>query len=109
MAGAKASFEDEAYFQEIGLKVINTRESVIPVLKDLGFKVLESKANFLFVSHSTIQAKILFDELGNNGILVRYFNKPKIDNFLRISIGTPEDIEVLVTKLKEIILKYKKI
>lgn len=109
MAGAKASFEDEAYFQEIGLKVINTRESVIPVLKDLGFKVLESKANFLFVSHNTIQAKILFDELRNKGILVRYFNKPKIDNFLRISIGTPEDMEVLVAKLGEIILKYKSI
>lgn len=77
MAGAKASFEDEAYFQEIGLKVINTRERVMPVLKELGFKVLESKANFLFVSHNTIKAKILFEELRNKGILVRYFNKPK--------------------------------
>ncbi|EKQ57419.1 MULTISPECIES: histidinol-phosphate transaminase [unclassified Clostridium] len=104
LAGAKASFEDDAYFQSIGLKVIDTREKVIPNLKKLGFKVLESKANFLFVSHNTIEAKILFKELRNNGILVRYFNKPKIDNYLRISIGTQEEMEVLLEKLREIIL-----
>ncbi|WP_297429756.1 histidinol-phosphate transaminase [Clostridium sp.] len=104
LAGAKASFEDDAYFQNIGLKVIDTREKVIPNLKKLGFKVLESKANFLFVSHNTIEAKILFKELRNKGILVRYFNKPKIDNYLRISIGTQEEMEVLLEKLREIIL-----
>lgn len=105
LAGAKASFEDDAYFQSIGVKVINTREKIIPILKGLGFKVLESKANFLFVSHNRINAKIIFNELRNNGILVRYFNKPKIDNFLRISIGTQEDMEVLIAKLEQIILK----
>lgn len=107
LAGAKASFEDEAYFQSIGLKVINTREKVIPILRQLGFKVLESKANFLFVSHNIINAKIIFNELRNNGILIRYFNKPKIDNFLRISIGTEEDMEFLIEKLEEIVYKNK--
>ena len=105
MAGAKAAFEDEAYFQSIGLKVMAIREKVIPFLKDLGFKVLESKANFLFVTHNTIQAKIIFNELRNKGILVRYFNKPRINNFIRISIGTDEEMEVLISKLGEIILK----
>jgi len=107
-AGAKAAFEDETYFQSISLKVIDTREKVIPYLRELGFKVLESKANFLFVSHNTIHAKLIFDELRNNGILVRYFNKPRIDNFLRISIGTNEEMEVLIAKLREIIVEIEK-
>ncbi|MFT5875052.1 MAG: histidinol-phosphate aminotransferase [Clostridium sp.] len=87
------------------MKIINTREKVIPFLKELGFIVLDSKANFLFVRHNTINAKIIFNELRKNGILVRYFNKPRIDDFLRISIGTNEEMEVLILKLKEIILK----
>lgn len=107
LAGAKASFEDDAYFKNIGLKIINTRKKVIPSLEKLGFKVLESKANFLFASHEIINAKTIFNELRNNGILVRYFDKPKINNFLRISIGTEEDMEVLIEKLEEIIYKNK--
>ena len=103
LAGAKAAFEDEAYFQNITLKVITTREEVVPIFKELGFKVLESNANFLFVSHNTILAKHIFNELRNRGLLVRYFNKPKIDNYLRISIGTDEEMEILITNLKEII------
>jgi histidinol phosphate aminotransferase apoenzyme (EC 2.6.1.9) len=98
-AGAKAAFEDEAYFKNIRLKVIATREKVVPCLKELGFKVLESEANFLFVSHDSIPAKEIFDELRNRGILVRYFNKAKIDNYLRISIGTDEEMEVLIKEL----------
>ncbi|HEY8891362.1 MAG TPA: histidinol-phosphate transaminase [Clostridium sp.] len=107
LAGAKASFEDEAYFQSTRLKVIDTREKVIPSLRELGFIVLESKANFLFARHNTIQAKIIFNELKTRGILVRYFNKPRIDNFLRISIGNNEEMEVLISKLSEIILKIE--
>ena len=57
------------------------------------------------MSHNRINAKIIFNELRNNGILVRYFNKPKIDNFLRISIGTQEEMEVLIVKLAQIISK----
>lgn len=107
LAGAKASFEDEAYFQSIRLKVMDTREFVIPLLRDLGFIVLESKANFLFARHNTIHAKIIFEKLRNNGILVRYFNKPRIDNFLRISIGTDEEMKVLIIELRHIIQEIK--
>jgi histidinol-phosphate aminotransferase len=103
LAGAKAAFEDEAYFQTISFKIIETREKVAPILKELGFKILESKANFLFVSHNTIRAEVIFSELRNKGILVRYFNKPRIDNFLRISIGTDKEMEVLINTLKDII------
>lgn len=103
LAGAKAAFEDEDYFKSISLKIIETREKVVPILKTLGFKVLESKANFLFVSHNIIRAEVIFSELRNRGILVRYFNKPKIDNFLRISIGTNKEMEVLINNLRDII------
>lgn len=108
LAGAKAAIEDEEYFRKISLKIIRTREKVVPCLKELGFKVLESKANFLFVCHDTVPAKLLFQELRNNGILVRYFNKPRIDNYLRISIGTDEEMEVLINKLNEILHQLKK-
>ncbi len=103
LAGAKAAFEDEAYFRSITLKVIATREKVVPSFKELGFTVLESKANFLFVSHNRLPAKLIFSELRNRGILVRYFNKPRIDNYLRISIGTDEEMGILICNLKEII------
>ncbi len=103
LAGAKAAIEDEAYTRSISLKIIETRETVVPILRELGFKVLESKANFLFVSHNTIRAEVIFSELRNRGILVRYFNKPRIDKFLRISIGTNKEMEVLINNLREII------
>lgn len=103
LAGAKAAFEDEYYFKNISSKIINTRKKVIPYFKDLGFKVLESKANFLFVTHNRIHAKIIFNELKNSGILVRYFDKPRIHNFLRISIGTDEEMDILINKLRNIV------
>jgi histidinol-phosphate aminotransferase len=106
-AGAKAAFEDEDYFQSIALKVIATREKIIPSLKSLGFTVLESKANFIFISHDVIPSKVIFDELKNKGILVRYFNKPRIDNFLRISIGTDADMQTLIRELTSIKELYK--
>lgn len=107
LAGAKASFEDEDYFQNVRLKIIDTREKIVPLLKELKFIVLESKANFLFVSHTTINAKIIFNKLRKYGILVRYFDKPRINNFLRISIGTNEEMKVLIKKLKLIIIEIE--
>ncbi|MFL0194662.1 histidinol-phosphate transaminase [Clostridium sp. WILCCON 0269] len=105
LAGAKAAFEDEPYFKNISSKIINTRKKVIPYLKALGFKVLESKTNFLFVSHNKTHAKIIFRELKNDGILVRHFDKPRTHNFLRITIGTDEEMDILINKLKNIISK----
>ena len=107
LAGAKASFEDETYFQNVCLKIIDTREKIVPLLKELKFTVLESKANFLFVSHTTINAKIIFNKLRKYGILVRYFDKPRINNFLRISIGTNDEMKILIKKLKKIIIEIE--
>ncbi|ADL52865.1 histidinol-phosphate transaminase [Clostridium cellulovorans] len=103
--GAKAAFEDVEYFDTMCNKVIRTRERILPELEKLGFTVLESKTNFFFVSHKEMPAEEIFKELRANGILVRFFNKPKINNFLRISIGTDKEMDTLVETLKKIINK----
>lgn len=103
LAGAKASINDNEYFNEITKKIINTRENSTRQLRELGFKVLESKANFIFVTHEKANGKFLYESLKDNGILVRYFNKDRIDNYLRITIGTDNEMNVLIDKIKTIL------
>ncbi|WP_342505551.1 histidinol-phosphate transaminase [Sporosarcina sp. FSL K6-2383] len=103
LVGAKAAFEDEAYFKEITAKIIATRNETTVALKQLGFAVLPSQANFIFASHSSVSAERLYNELKKEGVLVRYFNKPGIDNYLRMTIGTDEQMERLLEKLTEIL------
>lgn len=93
--------KDEAYFRETLQKVINTRERVKGELKELGFVFQDSKSNFIFASHAKYSAKELFEELKKAGIYVRYFNKPRIDNYLRISIGTDAEMDELIAFLKK--------
>lgn len=103
LAGAAAAFEDEAYFRETAEKVIRTRERTVEQLLELGFHATDSKANFVFISHPTIAAKTIFQKLRDNGVLVRYFDQPRIDNYLRVSIGTDEEMAAFVAAVKEII------
>lgn len=88
--------KDDAYFKETLQKVINTRERVKDELKELGFYFQDSKSNFIFASHPNYPAKELFEALKQAGIYVRYFNKPRIDNYLRISIGTDAEMDELI-------------
>jgi len=104
IAAAVASFEDQAYFEEHSQKVISSREKLVDNLTALGFKVLPSKANFIFASHSTHDAGQLAKQLREKGIIVRYFNKPRINQFLRITVGTDEQNMRLVQTLKQDIL-----
>ena len=99
----KAAIEDKEYFEETRNKIIKTRENVIKTLREMGFKVLDSKANFIFASHKNFEGQYLYEELRNRGVLVRFFNKDRIDKFLRITIGTDEEMDILIEKLKEII------
>lgn len=92
--GAEA-VKDEAYFKETLAKIIDTREEAKKKLTELGFFCLDSASNFLFVTHNKIPAKQIFEELKTEGIYVRYFDSARIDNYLRISIGTPEQMEKL--------------
>lgn len=104
IAAAVASFEDQAYFEEQLQRVISSREKLVDDLTALGFKVLPSKANFIFASHSVHDACQLAQQLREQGIIVRYFNKPRINQFLRITVGTDEQNMRLVQTLKQDIL-----
>ncbi|MDO7445119.1 histidinol-phosphate transaminase [Acinetobacter baumannii] len=104
IVAAVASFEDQAYFEEQCQKVISSREKLVRDLIELGFNVLPSKANFIFATHSQHDAGQLAQKLREQGIIVRYFNKPRINQFLRITVGTDEQNARLVQTLKQDIL-----
>lgn len=97
------AIKDEKYFRDNLDKVICTRNWTRDRLNELGFKVFDSSANFLFVKPSGISAKALFEKLKERNIYVRYFNKPRIDNYLRISIGTDSEMQALIDAIKDII------
>ena len=99
----KAALADPAYFEECCGKIIATRERVKKELSRLGFSFGDSMANFLFVTHERISARELFEALKIKKIFVRYFNKPRIDNYLRITIGTDEELDQLLAFLKKYI------
>ena len=97
------SFKDDDYFVKINAKIIETREKTVKKLKELGFKVLNSSANFIFISHNKVFAGDLYKQLKDNGILVRYFAKDRIDNYLRVTIGTDEEMEIFIEKLEKLL------
>ena len=97
-----AAVEDEEYFIETIKKITDVRENTKKELKKLGFTFTDSKSNFLFAAHDKVKAETIFNELKSRKIYVRYWNKPRINNYLRISIGTAEEMEKLISALKEI-------
>lgn len=101
--GAEA-VKDDVYFKETLQKIVATRKYVTKELKGLGFEVLDSKANFVFASHERIPARNIFEELRKENIYVRYFSKPRIDNYLRITIGTDVQMSIFLEALKKIIM-----
>lgn len=103
IAGAIAAIKDEEYFQETRRKIINTRERVSSELTGLGFEVIPSKTNFIFITHPEHRADKLFSLLREKGILVRYFNQPRITNFLRVSIGSEKEMDHFLERLQEIL------
>lgn len=96
LAGAIASFQDEPYFQEMRKRVIQVRDKTMGQLRELGCTVLDSKANFVFVFHPDISAKTMQEQLRMQGILVRHFMMPRTEHFLRVSIGTEDEMEKFV-------------
>jgi histidinol-phosphate aminotransferase len=103
LSGAAAAVSDSAYYDEINSRVIKTRERTARVLSDLGFTVLPSSANFLFVKPPNISGAELFAALRERKILVRHFNKERISDFLRVSMGTDDDMDVFLDACREII------
>ena len=98
-----ASIADEEYFREQVAKVVATRERTTKALEELGFKVLPSKANFVFASHKEKPAKEIFTAARERGIILRYFDRPRTDDFLRITIGTDEEMDSFIEFLKDFV------
>ena len=102
-AGAVASFEDQAYFVRQRDAVVHCRDGLLLQLEDLGFAVLPSAANFLFVRHPSHDAARLAAALRAQKVLVRHFAQPRIAQYLRISVGTPAHCDHLVQALRSIV------
>ena len=103
LAVGEASIRDEAYFRETCRKVSATRDRSADELRALGFTVLPSLTNFLFVTHPEKKAPDIFTALREKGIFIRYFKLPRIDNYLRITVGTDAQMDALIAALKEIL------
>jgi histidinol-phosphate aminotransferase len=103
IAGGVAAFEDTAYFEQTCQAVMSSREGVALALEDLGFQVLPSQANFVFVRHSEHDAAAMAAGLRTHGVLVRHFKQPRIEQYLRISIGTPMQCDALLQALASVL------
>ena len=104
-----ASLKDEEYFQDTLKKIVATRERTKKELRALGFSFPDSRSNFIFATHESCPARELFEDLKEKHIYVRYFNAPRIDNFLRITVGTDEEMDALLAFLKEYLRKDKNV
>ncbi len=103
ITGAAAAIEDREHFEETRRKVIATRARLISRLEELDFDVLPSAANFVFTTHRTHSAAALAQALRDRAILVRHFDRPRTDNYLRITVGTDDEIDALIDTLGQIL------
>ncbi|MCD8098783.1 MAG: histidinol-phosphate transaminase [Lachnospiraceae bacterium] len=101
LACGVAALEDRTYFEETTKKIIETRENAKRVLREMGFCFPDSQANFLFITHPELDAKKLFEALRAADIYVRYFAQPRIDSYLRVTIGTDDQMEALYRFLRD--------
>lgn len=99
----EAAVVDDAYYAQNCRRIAATRESAAARLTSLGFTLTESKANFLFARHPAIPGEALYSGLKARGVLVRHFNKPRIAEYVRITIGTPEQMEALYAAIEDIL------
>ncbi|MGV7218555.1 histidinol-phosphate transaminase [Bradyrhizobium sp. UFLA05-112] len=103
LAGATAAIADDAWFQETRARIMANRETLTRDLSGLGFEVLPSQANFVFARHRSQGGGDLAAALRQRGVLVRHFKKPRIENFLRITVGTEEDCGRLIDVLRGLV------
>jgi histidinol-phosphate aminotransferase len=103
IAGAVAAIEDDAWFQETRERIIANREVLVRALSELGFDVLPSMANFVFARHRRHSGAHLAAQLRQRGVLVRHFQKPRIEDFLRITVGTEDQCSRLIALTRSLI------
>lgn len=96
----RASVLDDAYFKDTCRKIINTRQRVADELRALGFSLPDSSANFLFVTHDKLSMKEMFEYLKEKKVFIRYFAIPRIDNYVRITVGTDDEMDVLLKEIR---------
>lgn len=96
----RASVLDDAYFKDTCRKIINTRQRVAEELRALGFSLPDSSANFLFVTHDKLSMKEMFEYLKEKKVFIRYFAIPRIDNYVRITVGTDDEMDVLLKEIR---------
>lgn len=101
IVAAEAALKDDEYYKSVIDKIVSTRESVKKELMELGFKVLDSRTNFLFISHKTKNAEDIMSYLRSKGVLVRHFKTNRIDNYLRVTIGTDEEMDKFLSLIKD--------
>jgi len=99
----EAALEEEAYYREKRREIITMRDHTGKKLRELGFEMTDSVANFLFTKHPGVTGNELYSELKHRGILVRQWNKPRISDYIRITIGTKEQMDVLIAAITEIL------
>ena len=102
-AAGAAAMGDEAYFRDTVAKICRTRQETTDALRKRGFTVLDSATNFLFAKPAEKPAKEIFEALRERGVLIRYFSAPRIDSWLRITIGTPEQMARFLQELDDIL------
>jgi histidinol-phosphate aminotransferase len=102
-AGAAAAYDDVAYFDEKRALVMDSREGLTLQLEDMGFEVLPSQANFVFARHPAHDAAQLAASLRERGVLVRHFRQPRIAQFLRTTVGTPQQCDALLQALGQLL------
>jgi len=102
LCGAEA-VKDKKYFEDTVNKIIETREKTKNEFSRLGFEFTDTKSNFIFAKHNTMKAEEIFNKLKEKKIFVRYWNKPRISEYMRITVGTPQEMDKLIKALEEIL------
>ncbi len=103
LAAGIATLESDGYYLENCEKIVKTREKTIDGLKKLGFEVLDSRANFIFAKNVKIEGRELYSALRERGILVRHFGKPRIKDYIRITVGTDEQMSTFLSVTRDIL------
>jgi histidinol-phosphate aminotransferase len=103
IAGAVAAIKDDTWFQETRERIMANREALVHGLSELGFEVLPSVANFVFARHRGRGGADLAARLRERGVLVRHFQKPRVEDFLRITVGTEDQCGRLIALARSVI------
>lgn len=103
LAAGAASLADAAYFEACRAAIMQTRAAALQTLRSMGFTCTESMSNFLFITHPALAAQTIHQKLREQGILVRWFNQPRIQNYLRVTVGTNAQMQRLYSALRNML------